>query len=133
MMIVTVFCAALLCAGLCAAAQDGGPPVIACNLKAISPAERPRYNHLMKRIRLAVRRRSELRDGYSFDLNGKDISLIEVAEWIGMERLCCPFLTLQLSASGNHSGWILKLNGPPGVKALLQAEFPDPEQPLNSR
>jgi hypothetical protein len=124
MMIAMAFYGLLLCAGVCAAAQDGAPPVIACNLKAISAAERPRYNHLMKRLRLAVRYRSELRDGYSFDLNGKAISLIEAAEWIGMERLCCPFLTLQLSASGNHADWILKLTGPPDVKALLEAEFP---------
>jgi hypothetical protein len=124
MMIATVFCASLLCAGLCAAAQDGVPPAIACNLKAISAAERPRYNDLMKRLRLAIQRRSEVRGGYSFDLNGKAISFLEAAEWIGMERLCCPFLTLQLSASGNHADWILKLTGPPDVKALLQAEFP---------
>lgn len=43
---------------------------------------------------------------------------------IGMERRCCPFLTLQLSASGNDAYWLLTLTGPEGVKPLLRAEFP---------
>jgi hypothetical protein len=97
--------------------------VIACNIKAISAAERPRYNDLMKRLRLAIRGRSEGRGGYTLKLNGKAISFPEVADWISMERLCCPFLTFQLSASGNQSDWALKLTGPRGVKALLEAEF----------
>lgn len=124
MMITTVLCASLLCAGLSAVAQDSTSPIIACNLKAISAAERPRYNDLMKRLRVAIQDRSEVHDGYSFTLTGKAISLPEVAEWISMERLCCPFLTFQLSASGNRVDWVLKLAGPEGVKALLKAEFP---------
>jgi len=42
-----------------------------------------------------------------------------VAEWMGMERLCCPFLTLQLSAAGSQPVWLLSLTGPSGVKALF--------------
>jgi hypothetical protein len=118
-----MLCASLLCIGVCAA-QDSTTPVFACNLKAISAAERPRYNDLMKRLRIAARDRSELPDGYAFKLDSKTISLPEVAEWISMERLCCPFLTLQLSASGDQTDWLLKLTGPKGVKPLLQAEFP---------
>lgn len=116
-------CASLLCIAVCAA-QDDTTPVFACNLKAISAAERPRYNDLMKRLRSAVRDRSELPDGYAFKLDSKTISLPEVAEWISMERLCCPFLTLQVSASGDLADWSLKLTGPKGVKSLLEAEFP---------
>jgi hypothetical protein len=124
MTIPTILCASLLCA-VCAVAKDSTPLVIACNSKAISAAERPRYNDLMKRLRLAIRDRSEIRDGYAFKLNGKAISLPEVADWISMERLCCPFLTFQLSASANQSDWALKLTGPEGVKILLKAEFPE--------
>ena len=98
--------------------------MFACNLKAISETERPRYHDLTKRLRSAARDRSELANGYAFKLDGKTISLPEVAEWIGMERLCCPFLSFQLSASGNQVDWRLKLTGPKGVKPLLQAEFP---------
>jgi hypothetical protein len=118
-------CGALLCAVVCAVAHDDTPPVIACNTKAISTTDRPRCNDLTKRLRLAIRNRSEIRDGYTFKLDGQALSLPEVADWISMERLCCPFLTLQLSISGSRSDWDLMLTGPEGVKALLRAEFPD--------
>ena len=123
-MIATLVCVSLLCIGVCAADQDGTSPVIACNLKAIGAAERPRYVDLMKRLRSTVLERSEVPDGYVFKLNSKSMTLPEVAEWINLERLCCPFLTLQLSVSGNQADWLLKLTGPVGVKPLLQSEFP---------
>ena len=97
---------------------------LACNLKAITAVERPRYNDLVKRLRSSVRDRSEISEGYVFKLNATAITLPEVAEWMSLERLCCPFLTLQLGTSGKHGDWLLMLTGPPGVKALLQEEFP---------
>jgi hypothetical protein len=125
MTIPTILCFPLFCIASIAVAQGSTRPVIACNTKAISAAERPRYNDLMRRLRLAIRNRSEIRDGYTFRLDGQTLSLPKVADWISMERLCCPFLTFQLSASGNQSDWDLKLTGPEGVKALLKAEFPE--------
>jgi hypothetical protein len=41
-------------------------------------------------------------NGYAFKLDAKAVTLTETAEWITMERLCCPFLTLQLSTAGNQ-------------------------------
>jgi len=123
----TALCAFLLCVSMCAAATEkGAAPVFACNLKAISAAERPRYNDLVKRIRAAIRDRSEVSNGYVFKMDGKAVTLPEAAEWISMERLCCPFLTLQLSASGNQTDWLLTLTGPIGVKQLITIEFPTP-------
>jgi hypothetical protein len=66
MTIPTLLCGSLLCAVVCAVAQDSTPPVIACNTKAISMTDRPRYNDLTKRFRSAIRNRSEIRDGYTF-------------------------------------------------------------------
>jgi hypothetical protein len=111
---------------VCAGAEDSAAPVIACNLKAITAAKRPRYDDLMKRLRAAVRERDNRHDGYSYELDSTGITLPEVAEWMSMERLCCPFLKLQLSAAGNREGWVLTLTGPEGVKPLLETEFPAP-------
>jgi hypothetical protein len=102
----------------------GASITIACNLKTIGSKERPRYNDLMKRLRAAMRSRKELRDGYAYELGQKAITLAEAAEWMSLERLCCPFLKLELSAAGQQTNWLLTLTGPVGVKALLQAEFP---------
>jgi len=116
--------ASLVCVGVCAAAQSDPAPVFACNLKAISATERPRYHELMKRVRAAMRGSSEISKGYAFKLDSNAITLPEAAEWISMERLCCPFLTLQISVSGNQPHWVLAITGPEGVKPLLNAEFP---------
>jgi hypothetical protein len=101
-------------------------PAIACDLKAIEVGQRPHYANLMKRLRAAVQERSNRDDGYAYKLDSTGITLPEVAEWMNMERLCCPFLTLQLSAAGNEESWFLTLTGPEGVKPLLEAEFPAP-------
>jgi hypothetical protein len=74
-----------------------------------------------------MRDRSEISNGYAFKLDSNAVTLAAAGEWISMERLCCPFLTLQLSASGNRPYWLLTLTGPEGVKPLLDAEFPVPK------
>ena len=114
--------ASLLCA--CAMAQSNqSTPVLACNMKAISSTERIRYNTLLEKLKTAVQQQKELADGYAWDLNGKRITLPEAAEWMTMERRCCPFLTLQLEATGNEVDFRINLKGPAGVKAFLVSEF----------
>ena len=120
MTLATVVCLSVLCVGMCTAADVP----LACNLKAISAAERPRYNDLVKRLRVAVQDRNELTDGYAYKLHTKKITLPEVAEWITMERLCCPFLTFQLDVKGSGDSQ-LTLRGPAGAKAILREEFPE--------
>ena len=117
----TILCASLLCLGICAAAQT--PPVIACNVEAIRKEDRPRYKDLVRKTRAATHARRELRDGYSFKVRGIGVTLVELAEWIAMERLFCPFLTIAISTSGAEPDWGLTFTGPEGVKALIEAEF----------
>jgi hypothetical protein len=94
------------------------PLTLVCIPAAISATERPRYNELLRRLAGAVRNRTELADGYTFDLDAS-ITLPEVAEWIAMERLCCPFLTFLLDVSPGGAAQ-LTLCGPRGVKAILR-------------
>jgi hypothetical protein len=70
-----------------------------------------------------MRERSELPYGYSYSICSNKITLSEVAEWITMERLCCPFLTFQLDVAGDN--FVLTMRGPKGVKAILTEEFPN--------
>lgn len=118
----TLFLASLLC--VCALAQSGpGAVPLACNAKAISAAERPRYKELVGSLKAAVKERRELPDGYSFRLDNRAVALQDVAEWMSMERRCCPFLTFQLETSGSQADSWLTLKGPSGVKAILDAEL----------
>ena len=97
--------------------------VLACNPSAIDDAARPRYQELRSRLLSAVRERRELPSGYAFLIDATAITLPEAAEWMDMERRCCPFLTLQLETSGNEENCWLSLSGPAGVKAFLAAEL----------
>ena len=99
---------------------------IACNLAAIAPENRPRYHQLIQRIRGAIGQCFELHNGYAYPIDPGAVPLTDAAEWMALETLCCPFLTIQLSASGQQSHWVLTLTGPEGVKPLLDTEFPLP-------
>ncbi|MFL6414877.1 MAG: hypothetical protein ACJ74Y_04305 [Bryobacteraceae bacterium] len=65
----------------------------------------------------------EVAEGFEYELNAEMITLSETAEWITMERLCCPFLTFQLDVAGNGDPH-LTLGGPSGAKALFGKNFP---------
>jgi hypothetical protein len=97
--------------------------VLACNLNAISAGDRTRYTDLFKRIQAAITDRRELKDGYVFRLNGESISLPDVAQWISLERLCCPFFTFELQTTGEESDCWLTLRGPDGAKTIINQEF----------
>jgi len=45
------------------------------------------------------------------------------AEFITLERLCCPFLTLALEVERERGPLWLKLTGREGVKPFLRAEL----------
>jgi hypothetical protein len=94
--------------------------VLACNLGAIGETELPHYKSLCTRLREAITDHRELSDGYSFRLNGELISLLEAAEWITLERLCCPFFTFQLQTTGSDRDYWVKLQGPPEAKAIVR-------------
>jgi hypothetical protein len=106
--------------GLRLAGQAEAP--LACDHKAINDAQRPRYTDLVNRLRASFTRQTEIETGYTYELDVEVISLPEIAEWITIERLCCPFLTFQLDVKGEASPQ-LTLGGPSGVKSILRAEF----------
>jgi hypothetical protein len=125
MMFATMCWVSLLCVfGMCAAAQTEAEPVIACNTKAIAAADRPRHRQVAEKLRASIRSRTETAKGFRFTLDSGVIQLRDLAEWIHLERLCCPFFTFQLSVPLRQPNWLLTLTGPSGVKPLLDAEFP---------
>ena len=107
-----------------AASAEVTSPAIACDITSIATAERPRYNELVNRLRLAVRNRSELPDGYAFQLRPDRITLLELGEWMNLERRCCPFLIFQLELKGADGASLLTLRGPAGSKEVLDKAFP---------
>ena len=98
---------------------------IACRLDAIASECRPRYSELIGRLCRSIVERREQANGYRYRLNASGIGPAEIGEWMALERLCCPFLEIELSVNGRDDHRHLTITGPDGVKPVLDAVFPD--------
>lgn len=95
---------------------------IACNMTAFSPDERERYRQLRDRVMHAVSVVVEAPTGFSLTVSDS-LPSIDVAEWLMLERRCCPFLDLTLHL--NHASvTTVDLHGGPGTTQFLRGEFP---------
>jgi hypothetical protein len=112
------FCLIAACAAQC---QEAAP--FACNLKVFQPVERKQHQALTHQI-MAAATTHAVPQGYSFQIDSAKSSLLELAEWAGRERKCCPFFNIQLSIDGDNEGKLtLTITGREGVKEFIRAEF----------
>jgi hypothetical protein len=65
----------------------------------------------------------ELADGYEFELPADAATVQAVAEWAVMEKLCCPFLQIDLRLEADQGPLWLRPSGKEGVKPFIRAEF----------
>lgn len=95
---------------------------IACDMSAIEPGERARHVASAGELFRAVEEIRELPEGYAFRLPKDSDTLRKAAEFVSLERLCCPFLgfTLELEPEGGPV-W-LRLTGHEGVKEFIREE-----------
>lgn len=116
-LILLVFIAACI-----APCQDTA--ALACNLKVFQPDERRQHQKLTHEIMATVVAGRELAQGYEFQIDTARVSLIEVAEWVGREKKCCPFFDFQITLDGGPEGKVrLALTGRAGVKQFVVEEF----------
>jgi hypothetical protein len=57
--------------------------------------DRDRHQQLIRMLREARVETKELPDGYEFQLRAEMVSLADLADWISLERRCCPFLEFE--------------------------------------
>jgi hypothetical protein len=112
---------ASLLLGLFSASHAAAGEHFACNMKALSNAERARHQELTKRLLAAVAEKAELPNGYGFRLPAGELG--HAAEWVGLEARCCPFFTFELQQSRDQGPLWLRITGSDGVKAFIRAEF----------
>jgi hypothetical protein len=65
---------------------------IACNMSALDREQRRRHQSLTEQLHAATQERRELPDGYSFRLPSDEATIQLTAEWVTLERRCCPFI-----------------------------------------
>jgi hypothetical protein len=97
------------------------PSVIACDLGALSPAERDRRAMLARILVSRAQSVQELADGYALELPVTSSLAHESLEWLLLERRCCKFLHLELELEPEEGSLWLRLRGGPGVKEFLLA------------
>ena len=96
---------------------------IACNMNALDKEQRRHHQSLTAQLRAAVQETRELPVGYSFRLPSDEATIQRAAEWITLERRCCPFLAFGLEAGRENGPLWLNLTGREGVKPFLKIEF----------
>ena len=92
---------------------------IACHLNAIPAEQCQGHISLTEALFAQVEERQALADGYAFRFPAT--LLQTAAQFVSLERLCCPFFIFNLEVN-NDRLW-LKLTGPEGAKELLEVEF----------
>jgi hypothetical protein len=104
------------------AAPQSGPPPFACRANALDKAQRQRQQALLDTVRRTIVAKDELPDGLSLSFRGDAAAFVQLAEWISLERRCCPFLAFALEWKQDDSVSV-RLTGAPGVKDFIAAEM----------
>ena len=112
-----VLCLAV-CLPLAASAKSDKP--LACGINALNAREQGRRETLIEEL-MPKAQVAELADGYQLTWTGDATTYGKLAEFIGYERRCCPFLDFELRVSGPDSPVTLMLRADDDTKAFIQA------------
>ena len=93
----------------------------ACNVLAMSKAERAQHRVLSRQLFTSVREKQELADGYALRLPPGQ--WLPAAKWAALEGKCCPFFAFELASSTNGGPLWLRITGPPGAKVFMKDEL----------
>ena len=96
---------------------------IACDMTALNAAQRERQQALMKSFHALVQEMQETNDGYAFRLAADTETILLAAEFITIERLCCPFFNFALEVGPPDAPLWLRISGREGVKEFIKMEL----------
>lgn len=92
-------------------------------MAALSAGQRQRHTDLARQLAQATAEVKELPDGYAFRYATEDGTWLRAAEYVDLERRCCPFFGFALEQEpGAGSVW-LRLTGSDDVKAFLATQI----------
>lgn len=97
----------------------------ACDMTAIATEQRGAHLAIIERLFRSVKRKRELPNGYAFELPNESDVLLAAAQFIALERLCCPFFGFGLEIEREGGSVWLSLTGRDGVKPFIIAEIGD--------
>ena len=92
-------------------------------MTAIPAERRPQHLATAREVFALIAELRELPDGYEFRLGDAPELLQKVAEFISLEKLCCPFLNFAIEGAAEGGPVWLRLSGRDGVKAFIREEI----------
>jgi hypothetical protein len=66
---------------------------------------------------------AELPDGYGVRFRAEAVTTLLLAEFLTLERLCCPYFALALEQEPDAGPLWLTIRGSDGVKPFIRAEL----------
>ena len=96
---------------------------IACDFSAMTAEQRARRQILARQMHATTKEIQELPDGYAFRFSAEPELCLALAEFMTLERLCCPFFTFSLELAHEGGPLWLRLTGREGVKQFLRTEL----------
>lgn len=100
-------------------------PALACVPAAIPAAERAAHFTLARRLFSEMaEQRIDLPEGFGFRFQADAFEA--VARFVANERKCCPFIDFEVHLSHDSGALWLRMSGPEGTSAVLQAELDFP-------
>ena len=95
----------------------------ACDMTAIAPDQRGAHMATIEKLFRSVQSMRELPDGYAFELPNESNVLLTLAQFVDLERLCCPFFGFAIDVEREGGPIFLSLTGREGVKPFIMAEI----------
>lgn len=95
----------------------------ACDMSALDAEQKKRVLDLLKELKTNKQEIKELSDGYAFRYAMDTVTFRNAAEFITLERLCCPFFEFELASEKENGAMWLRLKGREGVKDFIKIEF----------
>ena len=96
---------------------------LACDMTAIAPEQRPKHLANSRELFSRIEESRELPSGYEFRLADGPALISQVAEFVSLEKLCCPFLNFVIEVQDEGGPVWLRLTGREGVKAFIREEI----------
>ncbi len=96
---------------------------LACDMTAIPSEQRQGHLATSRDLFSRIQEFRELADGYEFRFASESNLLMNLAEFISLEKLCCPFLGFVIEVEPEGGPVSLRLTGRDGVKAFIREEI----------
>ena len=96
---------------------------LACDMSAIAPDKREEHLVTSRALFSHVVSISELTNGYAFELGDDPDVIVKAAQFISLEKLCCPFLHFAVEVEAESGTIWLRLMGREGVKEFVREEI----------